>query len=166
MQQYIRKKKSTIYWIGCRLQWHNQINNLIIWHNYDNDIHIDMVGNDQQLHLGQLHKIWVLTLYFFIFSICLKFSFFFFFFFFCFCFCFFFIFPGLSVFYFSFFRSCIFLSCSAWVCFLFHVFNLSIISCFFFVCFCFCFLFVCLFVWFFFYYFFIFYFTFYFHIPL
>ena len=50
-QQYIRKK--IIYNLLNRLPsaMTQSINNFIIRHNYDNDIHIDMVGNDQQLHL-------------------------------------------------------------------------------------------------------------------
>ena len=99
-----------------------------------------MINNRFYIYFSSVPLDLSLTFYFSIFSICLKFAcffsfsfpfFFFFFFFLCFCFCFLFIFPGVSVFY---FRSCIFLSRSAWVCFLIHVFNLSIISCFF-VCF-------------------------------
>ena len=98
-----------------------------------------MINNCIYIYFSSVTFDLSLTFYFFIFFNLFKVRLFLFFFFFplCFCFGFLLLFPGVSVFY---FRSCIFLSRSAWVCFLIHVFNLSIISCFFvcvFVCFCF-----------------------------
>ena len=106
--------------------WQVMISNCIMFRS----VTLDLSFNSLFLYFFNLFKV-----FFFFFS---------FFLFFCFCFCFLVIFPGLSVFYFSFFRSCIFLSRSAWVCFLIHVFNLSIISCFSFFCLFVCLIFFCL----------------------